>query len=113
MLPPMSTVLLPMNVVLEVPPEPAGADDDGSVPTGVRLGRLVATVLPVAVGVLGAVVGLGVPVPPPLPMVPTGTSCHCWLAPPWSRNWSTPPPLAVEALRTSTAMPLKRLTRRS
>jgi hypothetical protein len=50
--------------------------------------------------------------PPPLPLS-TRTSRHCWLAPPRSAYCTTLAPSALEAFRTSTALPLLRLTRRT
>src|SRR3954467_14058510 len=46
-------------------------------------------------------------------LLPTGTSCHCWLVSPWSLYCCTTPPSAVEALCPSIALPLLRLMKRT
>jgi hypothetical protein len=44
---------------------------------------------------------------------PMGTSCHCWLLPPQSVNWTMLAPSAVDAFWTSSALPLLRLMSRT
>src|SRR5690242_675805 len=111
----MSTVLLPMKPVAELPPPPpapppapaAGDDADGHGERVPLVAWLVGTLPP-------GVVGVGVlPELPVLSMLPAGTSFHSWLAPPLSLFWATRPPSALEPFWTSTAMPLKRLIRRT
>ncbi len=75
-MPPTSTVLLPMKVFVELPPP-----------------ELPAFPVPLA--------------------LPAGTSCHCCWAPAQSWYWAMWLPSALEPPGTSTAMPLKRLIRRT
>src|SRR4051812_39800368 len=59
-------------------------------------------------------------VPPVGPVVgpvvgvePTGTSCHCWLEPPWSLFCTTRAPSVVAEPWTASALPLVRLISRT
>src|SRR5689334_3184078 len=100
----MSTVLLPMNRTVELPPPAAGDGPGDDAGDDAGDGR--------------ALVGGWLVLPPALPVAgvltdPAGTSCHCWLAPPQSRYCTTRAPSCLEAPWTSTAMPLKRLISRT
>src|SRR5690242_19112328 len=103
----MSTVLLPMNRVAEARFSVVGVDDvvEGRVLLGVWLAGVAQARGVVDVG--------GVAVLPEPPTLPAGTSCHCWLAPPQSQYWAMRSPAVFEPAGTSTAMPLKRLIRRT
>src|SRR5690349_2422406 len=98
----MNTLSLPMKRGVELPL--VGVGDVGGDAGALPLGAGLAGVLPPGVGVLPEFPGF--PVPPATP--PAATSFHCWLAPPRSRFWTTSPPLALAAVLTPTAMPLKR-----